>query len=220
MLDLFGVKYTVRGTMLHPTATFEMDGVYTSGEDALEDVLEGFFKYFGDPLDEENVNIITEVLNLADAMLKDTSSDVFKVVNINGVDVVFELSQKFLTGMMSVPVFLQEFISKLGEISEKKNHEYDYIHRILRLTDVNDFNIHKEDYDMIMNIVTLDGSIIPLNLKTMEFTPPKVGVSLGKTATELYSKEGELRLEFLADVFEKGDFSIIFKLNEQYAIAG
>lgn len=119
-----------------------------------------------------------------------------------------------MSGMMSVPVFLQEFISKLGEISEKKNHEYDYIHRILRLTDVNDFNIHKEDYDMIMNIVTLDGSIIPLNLKTMEFAPPKVGESLGKTATELYSKEGELRLEFLADIFEKGDFSVIYKLNE------
>ena len=214
MLDLFGVKYTVRGTILHPSATLEMDGIYTSGEDALEDVLDGFFKYFGDPLNEENMNVVKDVLNLADDMLKDTSSDVFKVVTINGVDVVFELSQKFLTGMMSVPVFLKEFISKLGEISEKKNHEYDYIHHILRLTDVNDFNIHKEDYDIIMNIITLDGSIIPLNLKTMEFTPCKVGVSLGKTAADLYSKEGELRLEFLADVFEKGDFSIIFKLNE------
>lgn len=214
MLDLFGVKYTVRGTILHPTATFEMDGVYTSGEDALEDVLEGFFKYFGDPLDEENTQVVKDVLNLANDMLKETSSDIFKVVSINNIDIVFELSRKLLTGMMPVPVFLQEFISKLGEISEKKNHEYDYIHRILRLTDVNDFDIHNHIIIFFMNIVTLDGSIIPLNLKTMEFIPPKVGESLGKTATELYSKEGELRLEFLADIFEKGDFSVIYKLNE------
>lgn len=153
-------------------------------------------------------------------MLKYTSSDVFRIVTINGVDVVFELKQKFLTGMISVPAFLQEFIYKLGEISEKKNHEYDYIHYILRIADINDFNTHKEDYDIVMNVVTLDGSVIPLNLKTMQFALPKVGVSLGKTATKLYAEEAELRLEFLAEVFEKGDFSIIFKLNEPYAIAG